>query len=86
GTQSLPIKSFYQVSYDKNQKVQINQQNFASEGLNVIYMASYGQFLVLDDFYLKSQYIQMFVFEQYDKNMFSPVILSPMTKIYKLKI
>jgi dolichyl-diphosphooligosaccharide--protein glycosyltransferase/undecaprenyl-diphosphooligosaccharide--protein glycosyltransferase len=86
GVQSLPIKSFYQVGYDKQQKVQVKQQNFASEGLNVIYMASYGQFLVLDDYYLKSQYIQMFVFEQYDKNLFEPVILSPMTKIFKLKI
>lgn len=86
GAQSLPIKSFYQVGYDKNQKVQVNQQNFASEGLSVIYMASYKQFLVVDDYYLKSQYIQMFVFEQYDKNLFEPVIMSPMTKIFKLKI
>lgn len=86
GTQSLPIKTFYQVGYDQNKKTTISQQNFASEGLNVIYMASYKQFLVLDDFYLKSQYIQMFVFEQYDKNLFVPVIMNPMTKIYKLKI
>lgn len=86
GTQSVPIKSFYQVGYDPQQKIQVNQQNFASEGLSVIYMASYKQFLVLDDFYLKSQYIQMFVFEQYDKNLFVPVIMNPMTKIYKLKI
>ncbi|MDP3119219.1 MAG: STT3 domain-containing protein [Sulfuricurvum sp.] len=86
GMQSLPIKSFYQVGYDKDQKVQVNQQNFASEGLSVIYMASYGQFLVLDDYYLQSQYIQMFVFENYDKNLFQPVIMSPMTKIFKLKI
>lgn len=86
GTQSLPIKTFYQVGYDAHKKVQASQQNFASEGLSVIYMASYGQFLVLDDYYLKSQYIQMFVFEQYDKNLFEPVIMSPMTKIFKLKI
>lgn len=86
GAQSLPIKSFYQVGYDKNQKVHVNQQNFASEGLSVIYMASYGQFLVLDDYYLTSQYIQMFVFENYDKNLFEPVVMSPMTKIFKLKI
>ncbi len=86
GMQSLPIKTFYQVGYDPNHKLQMSQQNFASEGLSVIYMASYGQFIVLDDYYLKSQYIQMFVFEQYDKNLFEPVILSPMTKIFKLKI
>lgn len=86
GEQNVPIKTFYQVGYDKNQTVKINQQNFASEGLSVIYMASYGQFLVLDDYYLNSQYIQMFVFERYDKKLFEPVVMSPMTKIFKLKI
>jgi dolichyl-diphosphooligosaccharide--protein glycosyltransferase/undecaprenyl-diphosphooligosaccharide--protein glycosyltransferase len=86
GIQNIPIKSFYQVGYDAQQKVHVNQQNFASEGLNVIYMASYKQFLVVDDYYLKSQYIQMFVFENYDKNLFQPIVMSPMTKIFKLKI
>lgn len=86
GTQEIPIKSFSQVGYDQNQKLQINQQSFASEGLNVIYMASYGKVLVLDDFYFNSTYIQMFVFEKYDQNLFEPVTLDPMSKIYRLKI
>jgi undecaprenyl-diphosphooligosaccharide---protein glycotransferase len=86
GGQSIPIKAFYQSGYDQNQKLQVGRQVFGSEGLNVIYMASYGQFLVLDDYYLNSQFIQMFVFEQYDPKYFQPVILSPMNKIYKLKI
>ncbi len=86
GTKSVPIKAFYQVGYDKNQKLQINRQILSSEGLTVIFMASYNQFLVIDDYFFNSTYIQMFVFEQYDKNLFQPVIFSPMTKIYKLKI
>jgi undecaprenyl-diphosphooligosaccharide---protein glycotransferase len=86
GAQSIPIKAFYQSRYDQNQKLQVGRQVFGTEGLNVIYMATYGQFLVLDDYYLNSQYIQMFVFEQYDPKYFQPVILSPMNKIYKLKI
>ena len=86
GGQSLPIKAFYQSGYDQNQKLQVGRQVFGSEGLNVIYMASYGQFLVADDYYLNSQFIQMFVFEQYDPKYFQPAILSPMNKIYKLKI
>ncbi len=86
GMQNIPIKSFYQVGYDATQKIQVTQQNFASEGLSVIFMASYGQFLVMDDYYFQSQYIQMFVFENYDKNLFEPAVLSPMTKIFKLKI
>ncbi len=86
GGQEVPIKSFYQVGYTSQNKLEINKQSFASEGLNVIYMASYGRFVVVDDFYLNSTYMQMFVFEQYDKNLFEPVALDPMTKIYKLKI
>ncbi len=86
GNQEMPIKSFYQVGYTQNKILQVNEQNFGSEGLNVIYMASYNRFLVVDDFCLNSTYLQMFVFEHYDKNLFEPVILDPMTKIYKLKI
>lgn len=86
GSQNIPIKAFYQVGYDPDHRLKINKQMFGSDGLTVIYMASYGQFLVVDDYYFNSAYIQMFVFEQYDKNLFQPVVLSPLTKIYKLKI
>ncbi|MDD2828062.1 MAG: STT3 domain-containing protein [Sulfuricurvum sp.] len=86
GAQEVPIKSFYQVGYVQDNKLQTNEQSFASEGLNVIYLASYGKFLVVDDFYLHSTYFQMFIFEHYDKNLFEPVSLDPMTKIYRLKI
>jgi len=86
GMQNIPIKAFYQAGYSQNNKLQINRQMFSSEGLTVIFMASYGQFLIVDDYYFNSAYIQMFVFEQYDPALFQPVILSPMTKIYKLKI
>jgi dolichyl-diphosphooligosaccharide--protein glycosyltransferase/undecaprenyl-diphosphooligosaccharide--protein glycosyltransferase len=86
GNQEVPIKSFYQVGYDKTQKLTINKQHFTSNGLNIIFMASYGRFLIVDDFYLNSAYIQMFVFDQYDKKLFEPVILDPMSKVYKLKV
>jgi len=48
-------------------------------------MKSYGIFLVMDDFYYNSSYIQMFVFENYDKKLFKPVILTPRVKIYKVE-
>lgn len=86
GNQEVPIKSFFQVGYDANKKLVTNQQQFSSEGLNVIYMASYGRFLLVDDFYLNSTYIQLFIFDRYDKNLFEPVILDPMNKVYKLKL
>lgn len=86
GNQEVTIKKFYQVGFDAHQKLQINEQQFSSEGLNLIYMASYGRFLVLDDFYLNSAYIQMFVFDHYDPKLFEPIILDPMSKIYRLKV
>ncbi|MDD5717854.1 MAG: STT3 domain-containing protein [Sulfuricurvum sp.] len=86
GGQEVPIKSFFQVGYGQDQRLQINEQHFASEGLSVIYMASYNRFLVIDDFYLNSAYIQMFVFDRYDPKLYEPVILDPMSKIYKLKV
>lgn len=86
GNQSVPIKSFYHVGYDNSNKLRINEQKIGAKGLSIIFLASYGQFLVLDDYFVKSMYIQMFVFENYNKNLFEPVILDPMTKIYKLKI
>jgi len=86
GGQEVPIKGFYQVGYDTSLKLQIQEQHFASEGVNVIYLSSYGKFLIVDDFYLHSTYIQLFVFEHYDPKLFEPVSLDPMTKIYKLKV
>ncbi|MFH0710702.1 MAG: STT3 domain-containing protein [Pseudomonadota bacterium] len=86
GNQEVPIKAFYQVGYDKTNTLQINEQHFTSDGLNLIYMASYGRFLVLDDFYFNSTYIQMFILDRYDRNLFVPILSDPMTKIYKLKI
>ncbi|MBN2870341.1 MAG: peptide transporter [Campylobacterales bacterium] len=86
GNQEVPIKHFYQVGYDQAQKLQINEQQFASEGLNVIILGSYGRLLVVDDFYLNSAYIQMFVFERFDPALFEPVLLDPMSKIYRLKV
>lgn len=86
GNQEVPIKSFTQIGYDQNQKLQINEQRFSSEGLNIIFMGSYGRFLILDDFYLNSSYIQMFIFERYDPKLFEPVILDPLSKVYKLKV
>jgi dolichyl-diphosphooligosaccharide--protein glycosyltransferase/undecaprenyl-diphosphooligosaccharide--protein glycosyltransferase len=86
GNQEVPIKGFYQVGYDNAKKLDIKEQHFASDGLNVVFMASYGRFLVMDDFYFNSSYIQMFVFDHYDPKLFTPVILDPMSKVYKLKV
>lgn len=82
----IPIKSVSHVGYDKSNNLQNSTQYVNSQGLNVLFLPNYGRVLVLDDYYLNSSYIQMFFFENYDRNLFEPVVLDPLTKIYKLKI
>lgn len=86
GHEKMGIHDFAVVGYDRQGKLQVQKQrlNFMSN-INVIYMKSYGIFLVLDDAMYNSLFIQMFVFEHYDKDLFEPVVLNPYVKVYKLK-
>jgi dolichyl-diphosphooligosaccharide--protein glycosyltransferase/undecaprenyl-diphosphooligosaccharide--protein glycosyltransferase len=87
GDQTVPLGQFIKVGYDQNGKINIRRQTIAPMSrLSIIYMESYHRFLVLDTEYLNSTYIQMYVFENYDKELFEPVTLDPLAKIYKLKI
>lgn len=85
GQEEVSIKTFSQVGYDQHQVLNVQKQPIAPEGLNVVFMQSYGKILIMDDYYFNSAYIQMFVFENYDAQLFEPVIIDPFTKIYRLK-
>ena len=84
GNQLIPIKSFIQVFYDKNRKIHKIEQKARPQGVNVVFMKSYGKWLIMDDFYLNSAYIQLFVFEN-SAGLFEPVIMTPLVKVYKVK-
>jgi undecaprenyl-diphosphooligosaccharide--protein glycosyltransferase len=85
GKNRIPVKTISIVGYSKNAKLIKKIQKIHQNGLNLILMNSYGTGIIVDDHYYNSTFIQMFVFENYDKNLFEPVILNPMIKIYKLK-
>lgn len=53
--------------------------------LHAIYMKSQGAILLLEDRYLHSQFIRLFVFKDYDSELFEPIISTPHSKIYRLK-
>ena len=81
------VGQFYTVIYDENGKLNVKKKLVTPGGeYHVIYMPNYNNFIVVDDEYLHSTFIQMFVFEHYDKSLFEPVILDPFSKIYKVKI
>jgi undecaprenyl-diphosphooligosaccharide--protein glycosyltransferase len=87
GKQEVPLKGFYTTILQPDGSTHVQSQLMHMSGeLSLIYMKSYNKFLLVDDFYLNSLYIQMFVFENYDNALFEAVELSPHAKIYRVKI
>ena len=87
GQQIMKLNNFTVTYYDKKGKLQKKVQYIDRNApLSIIFMKNYNQFLVLDSKMYNSLFIQMFVLEQYDKSLFTPVILDPLAKVYKLKI
>ena len=87
GNKAIPIRKFSTVFYNKNKKLQKQEMMFNPFGsLNIIFMPNYSQILVVDNKTYNSTYFQLFIFENYDKNLFEPVILTPLAKVYRLKI
>ena len=80
------LQNYFQVGYDTKRHLVVEERHFASEGISIINLSSYGRVLVMDDAYFNSTYIQLFFLERYDPNLFTPVSLDPLTKIYKLKL
>jgi undecaprenyl-diphosphooligosaccharide---protein glycotransferase len=87
GKDLVNINNFIITQYDK-QGVLRKQERTLIKGasLNVIFMKNYNKFLILDNKMFNSTFIQMFVLENYDKELFEPVVLNPFAKVYKLKI
>ena len=87
GNQVTQLKQFIVVGYDQNNKLQKKVQTInPNSNLFLIFMQSYNTFLLLDEQMYNSLFIQLFVLENYDKDLFEPVILSPYAKVYRLKI
>jgi dolichyl-diphosphooligosaccharide--protein glycosyltransferase/undecaprenyl-diphosphooligosaccharide--protein glycosyltransferase len=86
GQNKTEIKRLVMVGYDKNQKLQKDIQSINPNAeISIIFMQSYGSFLILDESMYNSLFIQLFVLEEYDKNLFEAVISSPYAKVYKIK-
>jgi len=87
GNNKVAIKNFAKTFYDKSGVLQKQIQTLnPSANISVIFMSNYNQSLVVDDNVYNSLYFQLFVLENYNKNLFEPTILTPLAKVYKLKI
>ncbi|MEO1923882.1 MAG: hypothetical protein ABGX25_05145, partial [Nautiliaceae bacterium] len=72
----IPIKEIALVAIAKDGKTVVRKQKLRDKGLNLVILQSYGEGIIMDDYYYNSAFVQMFVFENYDKNLFEPVILN----------
>jgi dolichyl-diphosphooligosaccharide--protein glycosyltransferase/undecaprenyl-diphosphooligosaccharide--protein glycosyltransferase len=87
GNKKIKIGKFIKTFYDKKGKLKKQVQTISKKSnLNVIYMSNYKQFLLVDNSVLNSTYFQLFVLENYNNTLFEPTILTPLVKVYKLKV
>ncbi len=86
GNQKIVLNSFITVGYNKDGRLQRHVQSLdPNSPISVIFMQTYKAFLVLDQNMLNSLFIQLFVLEEFDSELFEPSIMSPLVKVYKLK-
>ena len=79
-----PIHSWYKVNL-KDGKTEIASKIIDENAkIRVVILPHYAVALLLDKKLFDSTFIQLFLFENYDKELFEPVILDPTVKIYKL--
>jgi dolichyl-diphosphooligosaccharide--protein glycosyltransferase/undecaprenyl-diphosphooligosaccharide--protein glycosyltransferase len=87
GNKPLAVGNFVVTRYDKNNKLQkIEQRLNIMSNISIIYMENDNMMLVMDNDMYNSTFVQLFVLENYDPAFFEPVILSPLAKVYKLKL
>ena len=86
GRSEKKVKYFIATQNTKEGKVTLHSQLYHADGeFAIVYMKSYGQFVVMDTETFNSTYVQMFMLGKYDKNLFELVVSSGYSKIYKLK-
>lgn len=87
GNQKIPMREFIVVGYNREGNLARNVQKISSDSpISVIFMQSYNSFLVLDQNMRNSSYIKHFVLEEFDAELVEPVILTPLVKVFKLKV
>ncbi|SFZ98427.1 Oligosaccharyltransferase PglB [hydrothermal vent metagenome] len=86
GQNEVSVKHFIVTEITQKGDTKLQSQLYSQNGrYSIIYMKSYGQFVVMDSETFNSTYVQMFILGKYDKNLFELVVSSPYSKIYKLK-
>lgn len=84
-SQKTDIQSLDITYLDNRYNIKTLHKDFYQDGLRAVFLKSYGLFLLMDEQTYHSNYVQMFLLGNYDKNLFELVVKSPYSRIYKLK-
>lgn len=86
GQQNVAVNQVVTTGYKPDGRIGVRRQTLHANGsFVVLQLQNYNTVLIMDKEMYNSSYIQMFFLENYDEQYFEPVILSPWSKVYKVK-
>lgn len=81
------VREFYVMDWDNEEKpISFRKSYRDKEGIICIYFKRLKSMMVVDQRLFNSLYVQLFVFENYDKGLFELIVSKPLAKIYKVKV
>jgi len=87
GQNKLQLKTISTSYYDKNNTLVTKTEKLSETAeFHLIALPSYHAYILADDAMFNSLFMQLFVFENYDKNLFEKVSATSEAKIFRLKI
>ncbi|MCR6575103.1 peptide-binding protein [Campylobacter insulaenigrae] len=81
---TFSLKAFVDIESITNGKYYYNEIDPKSQ-IYLLFLREYKSFILLDENLYNSTYIQMFLLNQYDQNLYEQIINDPRAKIYRLK-
>ena len=82
----LPLKYMIVTQIDNSGNIKIAPEKYHNDGRYVLlYIKNINRFIIMDNQTFASNYVQMFLLGNYDKNLFELVVKSPYSRVYKLK-
>ena len=85
GNKKLPLHKMIVIGYEKNKMFKKENILNSYGNISVIYLSHRNTFIIADNKMMNSVFFKLFIFEEYDKNLFEPVITNHSVKVYKLK-
>ncbi len=86
GSETAKVNRFDIVDYQPNGKsIRKSDINHMDGTLCIVFMRTYNSFVVMDKETYNSAYVQMFMLDNHNKELFDLVVSSPYGKIYRVK-